>query len=1636
MKSPSNQDNCFTYFNVSSNIDINTIEKEYEDKINDITTTSENKLKDIINTKDFINSSWDSLKTLNIKNTINIINYYGPIYQNLSWPTEYIVPEFDNNILKRNNLICWSNNQINDMINSNISKFSNSLKPNADNDYNEDSFHNIYEVEQIVNNNFEEKINYIKSKGKNNSISKKYINKNKSLLKSESKYSNKMTLSNTLSTTLSTYKSTYNKIGLVAYPSKICFDNFEPYKSYSAIIIIKNVTYETQRIQVTFESEENEKFFRIYKIYSPGENGLISPGLSAHFKIVFNPLSLKAHYATVNVSSSFGDKLLINVLAKIKEPIIDIPPVLNCNPCIVNSASTTDIIIKNSGGKGKFIIIDWDDSRSCETFHDIKLNNNYKNYIYKKGSFKIVPGYCEIKENEKIHLKVYYKPKYKLDFKKNNKALSYIEDLRICLAWDNCEKQEITIKGIVQEPCIAIESNDELIEKKSYLDINTNKEIIYSNVMDFDTCNINSEIIKIVKLKNMTDVMLPVIWNIIDTPINSMNVNNLPTKNNIYDEYSDILNNNIKTKNLIEEKSKKDNKVNTQNYNIGKKVLKIFPQEVIFKPQEIIEFKFKFKPKNYKHYDIIAQLLYNKHLNLIEDNLNDNEIICIRCKGKAEPVKTEVIPPIINIPRTLSVDENYVKEVSIYNSGKAAISYTSTLNNESIEIVSMKLSNSNGIIEAGSSVKLYLSIKGSFPGKFKGNIMIYFNNYKSNKVIVNINGEINYKLGSFIFDKKIIDFGIIQLGSCAKECLFFTNNSNSRINWKINLYTKNKEKCDYLALFEPKNGLLESKKSIKIDIVFIPLWYQLFRGEIVCELINEKYAYSEDVIQNNEFVLSPQKFLSHSIRLQANVLTPKVLLLNNNRRENCTCYLNIEKELFVTLKNITLLPTHYKILPVNNNNIDIKFEKDEGVIKGDDEINIKMYVKGRNIGNFDDIVINAIIDGMVENNGKLSLNFNLDIKGLDVNIEIYNSIEDFENKIIDQNNCLNYGNNCKLFTSYTKYIRIINTFQVESKFEISLDKYNINYEAIDDNDNKSNSKGLILKPKNDKKMYFYSENGQRYIKEKISKKENIKNINKIIFDKYDVGFKIAPRTGILKPYDVVTIEVTAYNNISGIYNDMLTIKVSNGIEKTIPVTMEVKGVPLTYINLLSPRENDSDIKELFFSTRLISSSNVDFNKDDYLNISNNNNKVTKTICILNESPKNITLSWEFLISKTNINESKEFKSIINKNNELINMSLELLQKVTTISSEVLEVKQILEGDKNSNSNLLCNNDNLLIESVNSLYDCNQTSFTENNNNNNNNYSNSSSSSSNNISNNSEEIVNSITLKSNEINKSNNYNNSEEIDSISSRNISILTLDFTGTNSFKLKENEDENKKEIESEIDIIKKKEAEMMNAFLKKYQNNTYDIFDIKPKIATIKSNEKMTFKVSMKNTAEGIYDGLLYSRLTYENDSKINEKEQFNHDDIRDIINDVSITKLHLFGIITVPRLKFENNLDYYHINLKYSNKDEMKTFNIINPSENVYIFKMMPSNDNIILGYTNNIFVDDIINNSTNSYYDQKRNIIVNNNIIIQLRAYETKLITVKLKKDISIETYNSLKELDLKIRIDFINGVYQIIPISIL
>ncbi|NXH07503.1 DLEC1 protein, partial [Loxia leucoptera] len=65
------------------------------------------------------------------------------------------------------------------------------------------------------------------------------------------------------------------------------------------------------------------------------------------------------------------------------------------------------------------------------------------------------------------------------------------------------------------------------------------------------------------------------------------------------------------------------------------------------------------------------------------------------------------------------------------------------------------------------------------------------------------------------------------------------------------------------------------------------------------------------------------------------------------------------------------------------------------------------------------------------------------------------------------------------------------------------------------------------------------------------------------------AFYIQPSTGTLEAFQQLTIEITAYNNMWGEYQDNLVCKVGHLQPKLIPMQMTVKGCPI-FLQLISP----------------------------------------------------------------------------------------------------------------------------------------------------------------------------------------------------------------------------------------------------------------------------------------------------------------------------------------------------------------------------------------------------------------------------------------------------------------------------------
>ncbi|XP_056375657.1 deleted in lung and esophageal cancer protein 1 isoform X2 [Hyla sarda] len=115
----------------------------------------------------------------------------------------------------------------------------------------------------------------------------------------------------------------------------------------------------------------------------------------------------------------------------------------------------------------------------------------------------------------------------------------------------------------------------------------------------------------------------------------------------------------------------------------------------------------------------------------------------------------------------------------------------------------------------------------------------------------------------------------------------------------------------------------------------------------------------------------------------------------------------------------------------------------------------------------------------------------------------------------------------------------------------------------------------------------------------------------VLSDGKGAAFIPHPSTGVLGPFQQMSIDVTAYNNMWGEYSDLLVCTVGNLSPKEIPIKMNVKGCPL-YFQMTGPRpDRQTEGPVIRFGTHV-----------------SGGDTVSRCLRINNPSPSDIRIDWE------------------------------------------------------------------------------------------------------------------------------------------------------------------------------------------------------------------------------------------------------------------------------------------------------------------------------------------------------------------------------------------------------------------------
>ncbi|RKP17450.1 hypothetical protein ROZALSC1DRAFT_24188, partial [Rozella allomycis CSF55] len=140
-----------------------------------------------------------------------------------------------------------------------------------------------------------------------------------------------------------------------ATPSKVVFQNFDPFKKYEAMLSFRNRDKVARRLKV--ESLESPYFSVVPLKSGPPNGSRVAPGMEICYILQFKP-EVKRDYFCQVVCVTDREKFVIPVEAKGSRGILDFQNEINFSECPVKFVSNHTLYVRNIGNAPARVIIE------------------------------------------------------------------------------------------------------------------------------------------------------------------------------------------------------------------------------------------------------------------------------------------------------------------------------------------------------------------------------------------------------------------------------------------------------------------------------------------------------------------------------------------------------------------------------------------------------------------------------------------------------------------------------------------------------------------------------------------------------------------------------------------------------------------------------------------------------------------------------------------------------------------------------------------------------------------------------------------------------------------------------------------------------------------------------------------------------------------------------------------------------------------------------------------------------------------------------------------------------------------------------------------------------------------------------
>nr|XP_055038196.1 deleted in lung and esophageal cancer protein 1 isoform X1 [Misgurnus anguillicaudatus] len=604
-------------------------------------------------------------------------------------------------------------------------------------------------------------------------------------------------------------------------------------------------------------------------------------------------------------------------------------------------------------------------------------------------------------------------------------------------------------------------------------------------------------------------------------------------------------------------------------------VFSIRPDMGILAPGQEHEFLLTYSPHDLKDYHSVCHLQIkdvpdlqgvNKNGISLDTALhfNDVTVLEVEVRGSTEPLKVLLEPYAILIPGEIFIHTTIRKKFKMWNHSKSVIHFEweRIVDSHVIEVEP-----SIGEIEMNECFDLELILTGGKPGRFSSTLQCHVQNHPKT---VGLAIEVTFKGPCCTVGVPSLDFGLLQMGDESIFTIHITNKSLLDAHWSLDELPNRQTLIEGLVDIKPSKGLLPPLESCSVDIIFRALYCQCFESVLQLTVLNGTGCH---------------------LSLRANVQLPQVCLLDR-KLVFADLYVGVPQKGTVTIFNQTLLPAHFnwrKLQGAQAHLCSATFNPSAGTLEPNGKTEVSVLFTSHTVEELTEVTAVCEVKGM---KGSLVLGFFCKAKPLTVSYSL------------PQTDCINEGEHHPIMLDFTEQKPVLIGQSVKRQLLIT------NHTAI-------------TAPFTVEVEYFTgvpsqsSENLQRSPvplhsaqAKKIQQKAYEEFVRCQLAHGKGAAFFVEPNSGTLGPFESLTINIIAFTNMWGEYQDNLICKVGDLDPASVPIQMSVRGCPI-YFQLIGPQPNNQNHGPFIRFGSHVSGGDT----------------VSRSLRLINTSPYDIRMDW-------------------------------------------------------------------------------------------------------------------------------------------------------------------------------------------------------------------------------------------------------------------------------------------------------------------------------------------------------------------------------------------------------------------------